>query len=74
MSIIPASRLSRSDLNRLSHNIGKPRRRTLVSVDTPHRRLLAAVNRSLAGIGERVDRIDRAHADAQIHAALARVC
>lgn len=47
MSIVPMSALSRSDLSCLGNNIGAPRRRR-------HRRALAAVNRSLAAIGEAV--------------------
>ena len=54
MSIIPASRLSRSDLSRLSNNMGRSKRRVSSSADAPYRRLVAAVNRSLASVGERV--------------------
>ena len=53
MSIIPASRLSRSDLSRLGNNLVRSKRRVI----RPGRRLLAAVNRSLAGIGEQVGRL-----------------
>ena len=54
MSIIPASRLSRSDLSRLSNNIGKPRLAVRHDADAPYRQVMAAMNRSLACIGERV--------------------
>jgi hypothetical protein len=54
MSIIPASRLSRSDLNRLSNNIGRSKIPAARDADAPYRRVLAAVNRSLASVGERV--------------------
>ena len=56
MSIIPASRLSASDLSRLGNNLA-PGRRPRPSIDRQARRLLAPVNRSLARIGERVDRL-----------------
>lgn len=53
MSIIPASRLSASDLALLGNNLSpcRPPKPREVS------RGLAAVNRSLAGHGERVDRL-----------------
>lgn len=54
MSIIPASRLSRSDLSRLSNNIGHRKQPVARDADAPYRRVLAAVNRSLASVGERV--------------------
>ena len=54
MSIIPASRLSRSDLSRLSNNLGRSKRSVAPDADAPYRRVLAAVNRSLACVGERV--------------------
>jgi hypothetical protein len=54
MSIIPASRLSRSDLHRLSNNLGRHRQTVPRDADAPYRRVLAAVNRSLACVGERV--------------------
>ena len=54
MSIIPATRLSRSDLNRLSNNIGRSKRSVTSSADAPYRRVSAAVNRSLSSVGERV--------------------
>ena len=58
MSIIPASRLSRSDLGRLSNNLGHSRRRSTRSTNTLHhtfhRRLVGAVNRSLAIMNERI--------------------
>ena len=54
MSIIPASRLSRSDLFRLSNNLGRSKRPVAPDADAPYRRVLAAVNRSLACVGERV--------------------
>ncbi len=54
MSILPASRLSASDLNRLGNNL-VPSRRPRPWIDREPRRVLAAVNRSLAGVGERID-------------------
>jgi len=56
MSILPASRLSASDLNRLGNNL-VPGRRPRPSIDREPRRVLTAVNRSLAGVGERIDRL-----------------
>ncbi len=47
MSIVPSSALSASELSSLGNNIGAPKRRR-------RRRVLAAVNRSLAAIGEAV--------------------
>lgn len=57
MSIVPASRLSRSDLALLGNNVGsdgdaKHRRRK-------GRRLVAAINRSLATVDEQVRRLHR---------------
>jgi hypothetical protein len=55
MSIIPASRLSSCDLALLGNNLdpsqrrSKPQRRHVY-----HRRQIAAVNRSLVNVGERV--------------------
>jgi hypothetical protein len=60
MSIIPASRLSASDLTRLGNNLGKAKRPLPRSFQSRQRRVLAAVNRSLAGIGERVNQLARA--------------
>lgn len=60
MSIVLASRLSRADLGRLSNNIGRPKRRCHRSATTSYRRVVAAVNRSLAHVGERVDRLSSA--------------
>ncbi|HEY8684783.1 MAG TPA: hypothetical protein VIO57_04175 [Chloroflexota bacterium] len=57
MSIIPVSSLSRSDLERLGNNLSRSRRPIARHADAPYRRVLAAVNRSLAGTGERVDRL-----------------
>ena len=54
MSIIPASRLSRSDLSHLSNNLGRTKLSVTRDADAPYRRVLAAVNRSLASVGERV--------------------
>ena len=60
MSIIPASRLSRSDLCRLGNNLAYPRPLSVAACARhKRRRLLAAVNRSLACIGERVTRLHR---------------
>ena len=56
MSIIPASRLSASDLARLGNNFSEakptPRQRR-------RRSLVAAVNRSLINFGEQVDVLHR---------------
>ncbi len=52
MSIIPASSLSSSELRMLGNNFGPARRRPQRS-----RPSLAAVNRSLAVVGERVSRL-----------------
>ena len=51
MSIVPFSALSASDLSSLGNNIGAPKRRR-------RRRTLAAINRSLARIGEAVAELD----------------
>ncbi len=57
MSIIPASRLSSSDLSRLGNNLRElPRPKPQVRV---RRRVLQAVNRSLACVGERVGQLHR---------------
>lgn len=56
MSILPASRLTASDLNRLGNNL-VPGRRPRPSIHREARRVLAAVNRSLACVGERVDHL-----------------
>jgi len=58
MSIIPVSSLSRSDMDRLGNNLGRSKRPIDRSSDSSSRRVLAAVNRSLAGAGERVDRLE----------------
>lgn len=59
MSVVPASRLSRSDLCLLGNNLADsgPRRRRR------RRQVLAAVNRSLARLDERVGRGRAAPAD-----------
>jgi hypothetical protein len=65
MSIVPASRLSRSDLALLGNNLrsachdgdGKRRR-------WKGRRLVAAINRSLAAVDEHVRRLHRRTATA----------
>jgi hypothetical protein len=58
MTIIPASRLSSSDLAVLGNNVDPSNRRpTPSSVRTDRRRQLAAVNRSLACLGERIGRL-----------------
>jgi hypothetical protein len=57
MSIIPASRLSTSDLARLGNNLG-----TSTSASPQRRRkreFVAAVNRSLAVVGEQVSQLHR---------------
>ena len=60
MSVIPVSRLSSADLALLGNNVrrstkGRAGRRR-------RRRAVAAVNRSLAGYGERVPRLHRPYA------------
>ncbi len=57
MSIIPASRLSASDLARLGNNM-RPRRRPAMSRRQSERRLVATINRSLACVGESVSQLD----------------
>jgi len=61
MSIVPASRLSSSDLSRLGNNVRRETgaRKTGRCGSTDRRLLVAAVNRSLAGLGERVVRLHR---------------
>jgi len=56
MSIIPVSFLSSSDLAFLGNNLRAPTRRRS---HRSRRRLLAAVNRSLAPLGERVGALHR---------------
>ena len=56
MSIIPASRLSASDLSRLGNNLA-PGRRPRPSIDRQARRIVSALNRSLACVGESIDRL-----------------
>ena len=56
MSILPASRLSASDLNRLGNNLS-PGRRPRPPVGREARRVVGAVNRSLACVGESIDRL-----------------
>ena len=55
MSIVPLSSLSASDLFMLGNNV-KPRRR---GPSRPSRRVLGAVNRSLAAHGESVASLQR---------------
>jgi len=55
MSIIPASRLTPSDLTMLSNNLGRPAKRA--KPRSKDHQLLAAVNRSLARLGERVTKL-----------------
>jgi hypothetical protein len=60
MSIIPASRLSLSDLSHLGNNVDPSRHRSLPGWErTQRRRQLAAINRSLACLGESVGRLHR---------------
>jgi len=60
MSIVLASRLSSSDLSRLGNNICRDSGRKFRRPGTAaRRRLIAAVNRSLAGLGERVAHLHR---------------
>lgn len=58
MSIVPASRLSASDLARLGNNFSDRSQRS------PHQRrkrnFVAAVNRSLATVGEQVSQLHNA--------------
>ena len=56
MSILPASRLSAPDLSRLGNNL-VPGRRPRPSIDRQARRLVGALNRSLACVGESIDRL-----------------
>lgn len=58
MSIIPASRLTRDDLERLGHNV-VGRKKPSPSAAVLRRRLVSAVNRSLAIVGEQVDSLHR---------------
>ncbi len=57
MSIVPASRLSASDMARLGNNVGSRAVRSAYS--RRDRDLVAAVNRSLAIVGEKVSRLHR---------------
>ena len=62
MSVIPVSRLSCADLALLGNNVRPSRRRDIAggaatSATRRRRRAVAAVNRSLAGYGERVPRL-----------------
>ena len=58
MSIVHASRLSSSDLALLGNNMDPARCRPLPQTERmERRRQLAAVNRSLACVGERVRRL-----------------
>jgi len=57
MSIVHAARLSADDLARLGNNVSGPRRRRACDPGRAARRVLASVNRSLARVGERVDRL-----------------
>ena len=63
MSILPASRLSASDLTRLGNNLVH-HRRPRPSAHRQARRVVAAVNRSLAAVGERLERLDARPAEA----------
>ena len=74
MSIIPASRLSRSDLSRLSNNLGRTKVPVSPNADAPYRRVLAAVNRSLASVGERVTALHPVAEYAAAPAGGARAC
>jgi len=56
MSIIPASRLSASDRAYLGNNLGD---RTASAQRRRKRRFVAAVNRSLAIVGEQVSQLHR---------------
>ena len=62
MIFVSASDLSASDLALLGNNILPPRRRNRTAPDERrNRRVLAAVNRSLAALNERVDRLYPMH-------------
>lgn len=55
MSIVPASRLSSSDLSRLGNNVSRSgHSKKIRAGSADRRRLVAAVNRSLATLGEHV--------------------
>lgn len=55
MSILPASRLSASDLSRLGNNLRPGDRRASPSPRRVERRFIATLNRSLASVGERIE-------------------
>jgi hypothetical protein len=58
MSIVPASRLSSEDLALLGNNVYPPRRPKRFTPDErANRRVLGGVNRSLANLRERIDRL-----------------
>ena len=60
MSVIPASRLTSSDLARLGNNMDPDQCRVFPHIERRvRRRQLAAVNRSLACLGEKVGRLHR---------------
>lgn len=62
MSVIPVSRLSCSDLALLGNNIRPPHRAGAMTAARRRRRhTVAAVNRSLAGHGERVGGLRRTY-------------
>jgi hypothetical protein len=63
MLFVAASDLSLSDLALLGNNIRPMRHKTRIAPDErANRRVIAAVNRSLASLRERVDRLDPAGA------------
>jgi hypothetical protein len=67
MSVIPVSRLSASDLSALGNNLRPPSRHAVVPAPrrprpTNDKSLVGAVNRSLARVGERVERLNTAAA------------
>ncbi len=59
MSIVPASRLSSSDMAILGNNLRRAYRQESVGRTLRRRRLVAAVNRSLSTVGERVSCLHR---------------
>lgn len=59
MSIIPASRLSTSDLALLGNNLHRSRKNKFRPGRRRHRLILSAVNRSLATVGEQIGRLHR---------------
>jgi hypothetical protein len=60
MSIIPASRLSASDLRQLGNNLDRPKKcRPGLSRRRRQQIIMSAVNRSLAAVGEQIGGLHR---------------